>query len=211
VAHEKVALFLAAVSGVVLHELGHALSALAFGDDTAKRAGRITLNPLKVNAFGAVILPGLLVAAGGYPMAFASTPVNPRKMRNPRLHSMLCSLAGPAVNLTLLLVSTVVLRNAPVSDLLTSPEHWPVLYLAAFAVGELNLILTVFNLIPIPPLDGSAVVERLLPRQWWPAWVKFRQYAMGILVLLLFAGVFNAVLTPCLNWWARTAHLPLRY
>jgi Zn-dependent protease len=201
--HYKIALFIAVVASVVLHELGHALSALAFGDDTAKEAGHVTLNPWKVSPFGAVILPGLLVLAGRFPIAFAATPVNPRKMRNPRLHSLLCSLLGPAVNIVLIGVSLLVLRIAPRIDLLGDPEHWPTLYLFAFALGYINVILAVFNLIPVPPLDGSAVIERFMPRDWWPGWQKFRQYGMGLLILVVLAtNVLQSILAPFLNLWA---------
>jgi Zn-dependent protease len=203
--HYKLALFAAVVVSVVLHELGHALSALAFGDDTAKRAGHVTLNPWKVSPFGAVILPGLLVLAGRFPIAFAATPVSPRKMRNPRLHSLLCSLAGPAVNLVLIGVSLAVLRNGPLNSLFrTDQEHWPAVYLLAFAFGYINVILAVFNLIPVPPLDGSAVIERVLPRDWWPAWIKFRQWGMGILIVVVLAtDLLQRILRPFLNLWSR--------
>ena len=202
--HYKIALFIAVVASVVLHELGHALSALAFGDDTAKQAGHVTLNPWKVSPFGAVILPGLLVLAGRFPIAFAATPVSPRKMRNPRLHSLLCSLCGPAVNIVLIAVSLVVLRTAPRVDLLGDPEHWPTAYLFAFALGYINVILAVFNLIPVPPLDGSAVIERFMPREWWPGWLKVRQWGMGILILVVLAtNVFQTILRPFLNLWTR--------
>ena len=210
----KIALFIAVVASVVLHELGHALSALAFGDDTAKQAGHVTLNPWKVSPFGAVILPGLLILAGGFPIAFAATPVSPRKMRNPRLHSMLCSLAGPAVNIVLIGISLAVLRAAPPQDLLphatgfftlpTLVEHWPTVYLLAYAVGYINVILAVFNLLPVPPLDGSAVIERFLPRNMWAGWMKFRQWGMGILIVVALATpIFPAILRPFLNLWAR--------
>jgi Zn-dependent protease len=203
--HYKVCLFVAVVSSVLLHELGHATSALAFGDDTATRAGRLTLNPFKVEPFGAFILPGLLVLIGGYPIAFASTPVSPRKMRNPRLHAMLCSLAGPAVNVVLVGVSIVVLRGRANQYLVTGFESWPLLYLFFFALGYANVILAVFNLVPIPPLDGSAVVERYLPRDWWEGWSKVRMYGFPILIVVAFAfpRVFGDVLRPFLNLWGR--------
>jgi Zn-dependent protease len=217
----KIALFIAVVASVVLHELGHALSALAFGDDTAKQAGHITLNPWKVSPFGAVVLPGLLILAGGFPIAFAATPVSPRKMRNPRLHSMLCSLAGPAVNIVLIGVSIAVLRAASPQDLAAPGfgsftlaglvEHWPTVYLLAYAFGYINVILAVFNLIPVPPLDGSAVIERLLPRNLWPGWMKFRQWGMGILIFVALATpLFSTILRPFLNLWSRSwAHFAM--
>ena len=201
--HYSLALFLTAVFSVTVHELGHAASALAFGDDTAKRAGRITLNPWKVSPFGAVLLPGLLVLAGGYPVAFASTPVNPSRMRKPRLHSTLCSLAGPGVNIVLIGVSILVLRGQAARLLPLGLEYWPFGYLLAFALGYVNVILAVFNLIPVPPLDGSALVEHFLPPRYWQGWAKFRQYGFGILFLVLFLGhgLLTRILAPFVNLW----------
>ena len=201
--HYSLALFLTAVGSVTLHELGHAASALAFGDDTAKRDGRITLNPWKVSPFGAVVLPALMVLIGGYPVAFASTPVNPARMRNPRLHSTLCSLAGPSVNIVLIFISIAVLRGQAPRLLPLDFEAWPFGYLLAFALGYVNVILAVFNLIPVPPLDGSALVEHFLPPRYWEGWAKFRQYGFGILFLVLFLGqgVLTRILAPFVNLW----------
>ena len=197
---EKATLFVVLVASVVLHELGHALSALLFGDDTAKQAGHVTLNPWKVSPFGAVILPAVLILAGSTPIAFAATPVNPRKMRNPRLHGMLCSLAGPAVNLVLIGASVVALRQVHAGSVVGVPFRE-----IAFDLGYINVILAVFNLIPVPPLDGSAVLERVMPREWWPGYLKFRQWGMGVLIIVVLATpLLTDLLNPFLRLWART-------
>lgn len=196
----KLVLLVVLVGSVVLHELGHALSALAFGDDTAKRAGHLTLNPWTISPFGAVILPALLILVGATPIAFAATPVNPRNMRNPRLHGMLCSLAGPAVNLVLIGASVLLLRGVH-GGYVGGVSYRE----AAFDLGYINVILAVFNLLPVPPLDGSAVLERVMPRQWWPSYVKFRQWGMGVLILVVLATpLLGDLLSPFLRLWART-------
>ena len=170
--------------------------ALFFGDETAKRAGRLTLNPIRhVDPFGTVILPAMLVFAGQPAFGWAKpVPVNPRALRNPRRQSLLVSLAGPAVNIVLAVLAAVVLRATTGDD---DPRRFVV------AVGVVNVVLAAFNLIPIPPLDGSALIERLLPTSWWPTWLRFRQYSMGLLLVLvlLVPGMLGKVFDPALELW----------
>lgn len=194
-------LFLAViVPSVILHEVSHGAVANLFGDDTAKRAGRLTLNPVRhVDPFGTIILPTMLVLAGATPFGYAKpVPVNPGRLRRPRDQGLLVSLAGPATNLILVGVATIVLRVARPQG--TAGE-------VVFLLGEANLLLGLFNLLPLPPLDGSAVVERLLPARWWPQWMKFRQHAMAILFLLLLVAParysFGRLFTPVLRFWVR--------
>jgi Zn-dependent protease len=197
------------VPSVILHEVSHGAVAYAFGDDTAKRAGRLTLNPLAhVDPFGTVLLPLILSLSGVGAFGYAKpVPVNPRKLRNPRQHSLWVSLAGPAVNVTLALISAWLLRTVyrgavdrafSVDDLALGPK-------IVFWLGFLNVILAVFNLLPIPPLDGSALVERFLPRSWWPTWLKYRQWGFGILLVLIFLipGALDRIFDPALRQWVR--------
>ncbi len=189
-------IFVVVVPSIILHEISHGVAALAFGDDTAKQAGRLTLNPIKhVDPLGTLVLPGVLALAGLGAFGYAKpVPVSPARMRSPRNHALVVSLAGPATNLALAGLSIVALRfgRAP-----GSAQH---LYnvisfrgLGAIGLGDqllyllgfLNVSLAVFNLIPLPPLDGSAVIERLLPPAAWPAWLKLRRYAMPILLIVL--------------------------
>src|SRR5437762_6215828 len=104
--------FVALVAAVILHEISHGAVALAFGDDTAKRAGRLTLNPLAhVDPFGTVILPALLIFAGVPAFGYAKpVPVDLRKLRNPRQQGLLVSLAGPATNIALAVAGALALR-----------------------------------------------------------------------------------------------------
>jgi Zn-dependent protease len=178
--------FVALVVAVILHEISHGVVALWFGDDTAKRAGRLTLNPVPhIDPFGSIILPALGALAGIPVLAFAKpVPVNPNRLRHPRRDMLTVSLAGPATNLLLMTVGAVVTRS------LYRGNYSPVAVDAAFAFATVNLFLGLFNLLPIPPLDGSAILERLMPREWLPGWYKFRPYGMLVLFLLVFSVGF---------------------
>jgi Zn-dependent protease len=172
-------LLAALIPAIILHEVSHGVVALAFGDDTAKKAGRLTLNPIAhVDPVGSVALPLLLAVAGAPLFGWAKpVPVNPRQLRNPREQSLLVSLAGPATNIVLALVMAIALRGTTGGSL--SRE-----FIVQF--GVINVVLATFNLLPIPPLDGSAVIERFLPANWWPGWLRLRQYSFAILFLLVF-------------------------
>ncbi len=188
------------VPSVILHEVSHGAVAFVFGDPTARDAHRLTLNPIRhIDPFGTIILPAMLVLAGAPAFGYAKpVPVNVRRLRNPRNHSLLVSLAGPVTNLLLVAAATVALR-------VMRPSVDSTTFEVLFALGEINVLLAIFNLIPLPPLDGSAIVERMLPAQWWPGWLKLRQYSMGILLLILLVlpakyGL-SRVLNPALHFW----------
>jgi Zn-dependent protease len=169
----------ALVPAVILHEVSHGVVALGFGDDTAKRAGRLTLNPIAhIDPMGSVAMPLLLALAHLPPFGWAKpVPVNPRQLRNPRQQSLLVSLAGPATNIALAVAMAMVLRVTTGVSLSRR---------AIYAFGYINVVLATFNLIPFPPLDGSAIIERFLPSQWWPGWLRLRQYSFFLLFLLIF-------------------------
>jgi Zn-dependent protease len=191
------------VPSIILHEVSHGAVALLFGDDTARQAGRLTLNPIKhIDPFGTLILPCILALSGFGVFGYAKpVPVNPRRMHNPRNDGLVVSLAGPAVNVGLALLSVVWLRGHHNFNLDTGP----LVDRAVFWFGYVNVILAVFNLIPLPPLDGSAVVERVLPREWWPGWVRLRQWAMPalILIVLLVPGLLTRIFDPAVRLWER--------
>lgn len=200
---DAVILFGSLVVAVILHEISHGVVALWCGDDTAKRAGRLTLNPLPhVDPFGSIILPAMGALAGLPILAFAKpVPVNPARMRHPRRDMVYVGLAGPTTNLLLMAVAAVTARAMVESgQVLTDTidgESGDLAVRIVFFFAVVNLLLGLFNLLPIPPLDGSALLERLLPRDWLPVWYRFRPY--GILVLLaliFFTGVVTAVISP---------------
>jgi Zn-dependent protease len=190
---QKVILFGCLVVAIILHEISHGIVALWFGDDTAKRAGRLTLNPIPhVDLFGSIILPAMLALSGAGAFGWAKpVPVNPSKLRNPRRQMVYVGLAGPATNFLLMTVAAVAARVMLHSWRTSHPFggyiEWPLVIqvLLWFALG--NLVLGLFNLLPIPPLDGSSLVERVLPERWLPGWYRFRPYGLLVLMLLVFS------------------------
>jgi Zn-dependent protease len=193
----SVVLIAAVVPSIILHEISHGVVALAFGDDTAKRAGRLTLNPIKhIDPFGTLILPALLSLSGVGVFGYAKpVPVNVGRLRHPRNESLLVSLAGPTTNIVLCLITFVWVRTVHPSFL--SFTSGPMANRFIFIFGYVNVLLAVFNLLPIPPLDGSALVERLLPSAWLPTWYRIRPYGLLILlVLVFFTGVVGTVVQP---------------
>ena len=213
---DSLLIFVVIIPSIILHEVSHGVAALAFGDRTAKEAGRITLNPIPhIDPIGTLLLPGIMSLVGLGAFGYAKpVPVNPSRMRHPRNDSLIVSLVGPLTNLAIAAVATVVLRFArPVSVVETVRTFG----LGAVSVGDrilflagfLNVILAVFNLLPIPPLDGSAVVERLLPRRWWPGWMTVRQYSMAILLMLVLLGgnLLQHVFHPAERLWGHLVGL----
>jgi Zn-dependent protease len=201
---ERLVFFGCLFFAIILHEISHGVVALFFGDDTAKRAGRITLNPIPhIDPFGSVLLPAMLTITGFGAFGWAKpVPVNPAKLRNPRREMLFVGLAGPLSNFALMVIAAVAARAAygaytgEASRIADLPLVIQVLLF--FALG--NLLLGLFNLLPIPPLDGSSLIERVLPNDWLPAWYRFRPY--GILVLLLLGlstNVFGRLLAPFID------------
>jgi Zn-dependent protease len=181
----------ALIPSVILHEVSHGAAALAFGDDTAKRAGRLTLNPVKhIDPLGTVIVPVLLVLSGHGVIGWAKpVPVNPSRLRNPRNEGVVVALVGPAVNIALAVLlglfyralSTPLDRQALSYHVLTGPNWLEFIFVA----GLVNVYLAAFNLIPLPPLDGSSVVERLLPARMLPGYYRIRPFTMFLPLILL--------------------------
>ena len=189
--------FAVVVPSIILHEVAHGVTALAFGDDTAQRAGRHHPQPDPPRR--PLGHPRPARAAGPAPAWACSAtpsrcPINPARMRHPRNDRLFVSLAGPATNLALAGLSILLLRAlrppARPAGRLRGVQFRlgvrvdltdRVLYL----LGFVNVTLAVFNALPIPPLDGSAVVARLLPRSAMPAWYTFQRYAMPVLLVLV--------------------------
>ena len=191
------------VVAVILHEISHGLVALWFGDDTAKRAGRLTLNPLPhLDPFGSIILPALGAITGIPVIAWAKpVPVNPNRLRNPRRDMLWVGLVGPFTNFALMagaaLIARSVYRSFPVASRFGDIGHAPVGFQIVFFFALVNLFLGVFNLLPIPPLDGSSLLERALPERWLPLWYQFRPYGMLVLLLLVFTGgILGRIIDP---------------
>lgn len=177
---------------VILHEVAHGYTAFRLGDPTARYAGRLTLNPLKhIDPFGTVILPLLLILARfPYPVGWAKpVPVNPLLLRDPRRGMMLVGAAGPLTNVSLALVAAMILRTFPVSR---APLLFDLLSIACYV----NILLSVFNLVPVPPLDGSRVVAGLLPPGLRKAYESITPYGFFVVIGLFYLGLMDRVIVP---------------
>jgi len=190
-----------AVVAVCFHEAAHGYVANFFGDPTAKRAGRLTLNPVRhIDPFGTVVLPLILIIAGLPVFGYAKpVPVNVSRLRNPRNHAVLVSLAGPGLNLAFAAMSIAICRLSgatfdPYSGTIIASGSLSLNIAQAFGLfGLVNILLAAFNLLPFPPLDGSAIIERLVPQRHIARYYALRQSAMPVLFgfLLLNALFFH--------------------
>ncbi len=203
----EVLLLCALIPSVILHEISHGVVALAFGDDTAKRAGRLTLNPIPhIDPFGTIILPALLALSGAGVIGWAKpVPVNVSRLRHPRNQSVLVSLVGPAVNIVLAAIFALLWKlTVPLSQ---GMGFVPLSLWSQFVIiaGYVNVLLAVFNLIPLPPLDGSAVIERLLPARLLPGYYRIRPFTMflPLLLVVLDRSALNSYFTWVANEWTR--------
>ncbi len=185
---------------MVLHEMAHGFAAYKLGDPTAKRAGRLSLNPLAhIDLFGTVIMPALLIATGMPVFGYAKpVPYNPSYFKNPRTGDLLVGLAGPFANLLQAILGAVVAwvlyLFAPVGQLAIQSEfflYFYQLFLPMFVL--VNLYLMFFNLLPIPPLDGSSIFAFFTPTKWLPTYYKIQRYALPIFMVfaILVPYVFN--------------------
>jgi Zn-dependent protease len=198
--------FLAIVPSVILHEVSHGWVANYFGDPTAKNNGRLTLNPIAhVDPFGTVLLPLLMVLSGLPAFGYAKpVPVNVSRLRNPRTQSLYVSLAGPLVNIVLSGVGLGICFVA-IHD-----THSLTMFDVGEYIGLANLVLAAFNLIPIPPLDGSAIIERFVPNKHLPRYYQMRARALPVVMVLVVLDflVFHVgtnALYDLENWWFRLA------
>ena len=178
---------------LTVHETCHGLAALALGDPTAKRARRLSLNPLRhIDWFGL-----LMMITVGFGWA-KPVPVDPRYFRRPKQGMALTALAGPVSNLLLalllLLCSRLIYDFAPYSDL------WNLVFGFLLDTAVLSIGLGVFNLVPIPPLDGSKVLAAFLPDRTYFQLMRYERYGMLLLIFLSFQGVGGGAISAAINW-----------
>ncbi|MDD3098351.1 MAG: site-2 protease family protein [Candidatus Pacebacteria bacterium] len=174
---------------VIIHEVFHGLAALYFGDDTAEKMGRLTLNPIKhLDPIGSVLLPLILVIMNsGFVFGWAKpVPYNPLKLKNPRRDTALLALSGPLANFSLALFFGLITRVIMITSSFIS-----LLPYLMFIVW-INLILGIFNLMPIPPLDGSKILFYLFPSRELE--MILSQY--GIILLLFFIMFAGSIILP---------------
>jgi Zn-dependent protease len=180
----------AAILAITLHEAAHGYAALALGDDTARQAGRLSLNPLRhIDRVGTILLPGLLLLSqlaltGRVFFMFGwakPVPVAAWKFGNPRRGMALVAIAGPAMNFFLAWLAAVFLPSAVPTSL---PSSLTQDFLVTFIV--FNLVLGLFNLLPIPPLDGGRIAVGILPLQIARSWARLERAGILLVILLIF-------------------------
>ena len=187
--------FLIIIPSAIIHEYAHGAMADRLGDPTAKYAGRLTLNPLAhIDLYGTILMPlFLLLATGGsFMFAYAKpVPYNPYNLKNKKWGPALVGIAGPAANLIAAIFFGVLYRLLPVG------AFSELIAIISFA----NIILLVFNLVPIPPLDGSKVLFALFPDSWDNIKIFLERY--GLIIFLIFVFYFSWVITPITSWLFR--------
>ncbi len=194
---------------VSAHEAAHAWTSWKFGDDTAYLLGRVTLNPVPhIDPIGTLLLPiagfiiGYFQGAAGIPLIMwgKPTPVNPLRWRNKDVANICVSLAGIAVNLFIAVVVSVILKVLAVNGVFAAGGVFTsTLFFFLYSTIILNVGLAIFNLIPLPPLDGSKALQSLLPDSFEPIFDMLETYGFLILLLLAQMGIITFLVTPIRN------------
>ncbi|MDD2210314.1 MAG: site-2 protease family protein [Candidatus Cloacimonetes bacterium] len=204
----NIAIIVMVFYSIIIHEVSHAFAAFALGDDSAQRAGRLSFNPKKhIDPFGTVILPLILYFSAGFIYGYAKpVPFNPYNFRNLKRDSGLTALAGPVSNILIAIVLSVIFHiSAPI----------PVLQHIFWYVIFLNLLLAFFNLIPVPPLDGSKVLGMFLTDQAYFKWTaqerKGMIYLFAVIIIsnLLGLNLISKIVLPPVKLVMRLLGLPI--
>ena len=198
---EIIALIFLFFMSIIIHEVSHGYTAYLLGDSTAKNAGRLTLNPAKhIDIFYTVILPLVLFIStqGRFAVGMAKpVPVNFSALRYPRRDIPLVALAGPLANFVISIVLALFWRYT---------QSTFILYAIYF-----NLGIAFFNLLPIPPLDGSKVIAGILPWNWMISFLKFERFGFLIILVLYFSGVLMHIILPLIDICCAGLHVPGPY
>ena len=188
------------------HEYGHGWMANRLGDSTAKRSGRLSLNPLvHIDPIWTIMMPVMLLISSGGRWAIGSAkpvPVNPMWLRNPKKDMVWVGLAGPTTNVIWALI-IIILMKAGTNTGLFLPggrlhlDYAP--YLLLFRCLQINIMLLVFNMLPIPPLDGSRILEGLLPDKYAEEYAKVGRFGFIIIIVLMVSGILGQILGNVIN------------
>jgi len=181
---------------ITVHEVAHGWVAKKFGDPTAQRLGRLTLNPLKhIDPVGTILVPGLLLLLGGFVFGWAKpVPVTWENLRHPKRDMAIVAAAGPAANLVMALFWAVIARIG----VHLGTQSWaglPMQYMGLFGI-EINAVFMILNLLPMPPLDGGRVAVGLLPGPWAWQLARLEPFGFFILLALLATGILGAIISP---------------
>ncbi len=184
-----------------IHEAAHAWTAERFGDSTGRYLGRITLNPIPhIDILGTLVFPAIGFFTGGFMFGWAKpVPWNPMHVKDRRAADIWISASGPISNVLVMIVFILVLKlfqvyyaaGGSIRGTLLEP-----MYRMSLMGAQLNLVLAVFNMLPIPPLDGSWILPHYLPYQLARSYESLRPYGFLILLVLMYLGVFQFVLAP---------------
>jgi Zn-dependent protease len=186
------------VLGITLHEAAHGYVAKLFGDSTAYQLGRVSLNPVRhIDPLGTVAIPLIALALGGMLFGWAKpVPVNFARLRRPKQDMLWVAAAGPAANLAMIIMWAFVVKFAFM--LSGSGYAEPMKLMGAFGI-QINAVLMVLNLVPLPPLDGGRIAVSLLPPNLALPLARIEPYGMIILVVLLFSQVLGKIINPFIN------------
>lgn len=195
---------------ITFHEVSHGYVAYKLGDPTAKFMGRLTLNPLaSIDLFGTILLPIMTYLLTGFVFGYAKpVPINPMNFKNPRKGMALSALAGPVTNIILAVLSVLLLKfiimplNMAASDTISETIILPFKMILE-ASTQINVILAVINMIPIPPLDGGRVLVGLLPQRQAISFGKIERFGMIIILLLFYSGIANFFIRPIITFFLK--------
>ena len=188
------------LASLTVHEWAHAWTADRLGDPTARQLGRVSFNPIvHIDLIGTIVLPLMALFTTGFVFGWAKpVPVNLSQLRHPKRDFMIVAAAGPTSNLVIATVAAVMFRAVGGLDGLTDP-FIRVLYVAV----SLNVLLAVFNMLPVPPLDGGNVLAGLLPDSFAPLFHGLRQYGFLILLALIMTGALRIIVEPVADFIER--------
>jgi hypothetical protein len=195
---QKIAIYaLPVIFAITVHEAAHGFAARFFGDMTADRAGRITLNPLKhIDPIGTILLPALTLMVGGILFGWAKpVPVDFSRLRNPKRDMLWVAAAGPASNFVMALFWALMIKLS-----LTAPNIYsnPMALMGQAGV-MINVVLMVLNLLPLPPLDGGRIAVSLLPNHLAFKYAQIERYGFIILIVLLATGILGRIMEPFID------------